>query len=98
VGGEGCVRRVVVIRGIRDPRLYKGEARAEAMGVLLENNMDLGGDATGLRIVDTVARGVRWVANFDAPERFSVKFTTRLVRHLGEDGASDDAKLGGVGR
>jgi hypothetical protein len=43
VGGEGCFRRVVGIRGIRDDR-GNWEARVEAMGVkttkTLENIMD----------------------------------------------------------
>jgi hypothetical protein len=39
MGGQGYVRRVVGVRGICDDRVNR-EARAEAMGVLLENNMD----------------------------------------------------------
>jgi hypothetical protein len=41
VGGKWCVRRVVIIIGIRDNRVNReAHAEAEARGVLLEINMD----------------------------------------------------------
>jgi hypothetical protein len=95
VGGQQ-VRRVVSISGIRDDRVNR-EMRAEARGVLLENNMDGGGDAEGLRVVDAVAKGVRRVVNHDAPERFFAEFAAQLVGHFGKNGASEDPKFGGVG-
>jgi hypothetical protein len=70
--------------------------RAEATGVLLENNMDGGGDAVGIRVVDTVARGVSRVATHDALERFFAEFAEKLVGHFGKGGAAEDPKLGGV--
>jgi hypothetical protein len=69
VGGEGCILGVVGVKGICDDRVNR-EARAEAWGVLMENNMGSCGDAVGLRDVDAVTRGIRWVANHDATERF----------------------------
>jgi hypothetical protein len=85
------------VKGIRDDRVSR-EARAEAMDVFLEDNMDGGNDAAGLRIADTIATGVGWLANHDAPERFFAKFTTQLVGHLGKDGAAEYVKFGGVRR
>jgi hypothetical protein len=69
VRGEGCILEFVGIRGMCDGRVSR-EARAEAWGVLLENNIDRCGDAAGLWGVDAVTMGVRWVANHDATERF----------------------------
>jgi hypothetical protein len=37
------------------------------------------------------------VVNHDATKRFFAEFPTKLVGHLGEDGAPEDAELGGVG-
>jgi hypothetical protein len=95
VGGQH-VRRVVNIRGIRDD-IVNRETRAEARGVLMENNMDGGGDAAGFRVADAVARGVRRIANHDAPKRFFAESATQLVGNFGKNGAAGDPKLGGVG-
>jgi hypothetical protein len=92
VRGEGCNLEFVGIRGMCDARVNR-EARAEAWGVLLENNIDRCGDAAGLWVVHAVIMGVRWVANHDATERFFAKFTAQLAGHLGEDDASEYAKL-----
>jgi hypothetical protein len=67
------------------------------MGVLLENNMDGGGDAACFRVVDAVAMGVRWLANHDAPERFFAEFAAQFVGNFGKDDAAEDPKFGGVG-
>jgi hypothetical protein len=87
--------RGVVIRRVGDHQVY-GEARAEARGVFVEDNMDGGGDATSLGVVDAVSSGVKWIANHDSTERFFAEFSTQPVGHLGEDGAPEDAELGCV--
>jgi hypothetical protein len=69
---------------------------AEARGVFLKDNMDGSGDSAGFRVVNAVPGCVIGVADHDATKRLFTEFSTQFVRHLGEDGAPEDAKLGGV--
>jgi hypothetical protein len=73
---------VVGIGGVCDDRVNR-EARAEAWGVILENNMDLCGDAAGLWVV-AVTRGARRVANHDAKERSSLNLRRNLSGTLAQ--------------
>jgi hypothetical protein len=83
------------IRGVGDDRA-NGEACAESRRVFLEDNMDGSGDAASLRIVHSVPKCVRGIANHDATTRFLTEFPTQLVWHFGEDGAPEDAEFGCV--
>ena len=69
----------------------------EAWGVFLKDNMDGSCDATRFRVVDTVPGCVRGIAHQDAAKRFFTEFPTLFVGDLGENGAAEDAELGGVG-
>mmetsp|Transcript_14020 Transcript_14020/g.24847 ORF Transcript_14020/g.24847 Transcript_14020/m.24847 type:complete len:207 (-) Transcript_14020:420-1040(-) len=55
------------------------------------------GDATRFRIVDTIPGCVRGIAHHDAAKCFFTEFPTLFVGDLGENGAAEDAELGGVG-
>jgi hypothetical protein len=69
----------------------------EAWGVFLKGNMDGSGDATRVRVVDTVPGCVKGIGHHDAAKCFVTEFPTLYVGHLGENGAAEDAELGGVG-
>ena len=85
-----------VCRRVGDDRVDGGLC-VEALGVFLKDNMDGSGDATRFRVVDTVPGCVRGIAHHDAAKCFFTEFPTLFVGHLGENGAAEDAELGGVG-
>jgi hypothetical protein len=106
VGCERGIMGFVGIRGVCDD-IANREARAEAWGVLLENNMDRCSDAAGLWVVDAIEWGFRRVANHDATKRFSLSLLRNLsgtlantvhpkTRNMEASGADDVRRLSGT--
>jgi hypothetical protein len=62
----------------------------------MKHNMHSRSDASCSKVVDATPRGVRRVADHDAPKYFLPKLATALVGHLRKDSAPN-TELGRVG-
>jgi hypothetical protein len=85
-------------------RRVNGEARAEARGVFLEDNMDGSGDAASLGVVDAVPCGVMRIANHDAGSASFrrnlsgtlAKTAHPMARNLDASGTDDARRVRGM--